>query len=79
MYTHKDKEGRKEMFYLTKHSSLLIYRLYGVKHLVKDHSDIKTMSRCHDECCHIVDCFALDKGFRIITHKNVKINKMRTP
>ena len=52
------KEGRKEMFYLTMHSTHFIYgymgernvlfndalntfylRLYGVRHMVKDHSD----------------------------------------
>ena len=31
------KEGRKEMFYLTTHSFYL--QLYGVTHMVKDHSD----------------------------------------
>ena len=33
------KEGRKEMFYLTTHSTHYILRLYGVGHMVKDHSD----------------------------------------
>ena len=33
------KEGRKEMFYLTTHSTHSILRLYGVGHMVKDHSD----------------------------------------
>ena len=32
-------KGRKEMFYLTSHSTHFILRLYGVKHMVKDHSD----------------------------------------
>ena len=32
-------EGRKEMFYLTTHSAHFILRLYGVGHMVKDHSD----------------------------------------
>ena len=31
-------EGRK-MFYLTTHSTHFIYGLYGVRHMVKDHSD----------------------------------------
>ena len=31
--------GRKEMFYLTTHSKHFILRLYGVGHMVKDHSD----------------------------------------
>ena len=31
--------GRKEMFYLTIHSTHFILRLYGVGHMVKDHSD----------------------------------------
>ena len=31
--------GRKEMFYLTTHSTHFILRLYGVGHMVKDHSD----------------------------------------
>ena len=30
-------EGRKEMFYLTMHSTHSILRLYGVRHMVKDH------------------------------------------
>ena len=30
-------EGRKEMFYLTTHSTH--FRFYGVRHMVKDHSD----------------------------------------
>ena len=33
------KEGKKEMFYLTMHSTHFILRLYGVRHMVKDHSD----------------------------------------
>ena len=35
------QEGRKEMFffYLTTHSTHFILRLYGVGHMVKDHSD----------------------------------------
>ena len=32
-------QGRKEMFYLTTHSTHFILRLYGVEHMVKDHSD----------------------------------------
>ena len=31
--------GRNEMFYLTTHSTHFILRLYGVRHMVKDHSD----------------------------------------
>ena len=31
-------EGRKEMFYLTTHSTHFYLRLYGVRHMVKDHS-----------------------------------------
>ena len=30
---------RKEMFYLMTHSTHFILRLYGVRHMVKDHSD----------------------------------------
>ena len=30
---------KKEMFYLTTHSPHFILRLYGVGHMVKDHSD----------------------------------------
>ena len=33
------QEGRKEMFYLTMHSTHFILRLYGVGHMVKYHSD----------------------------------------
>ena len=33
------QERRKEMFYLTTHSTHFILRLYGVGHMVKDHSD----------------------------------------
>ena len=32
------KVGRKEMFYLTTHSTHVL-RLYGVEHMVKDYSD----------------------------------------
>ena len=33
-------QGRKEMFYLTTHSThFFILRLYGIGHMVKDHSD----------------------------------------
>ena len=32
-------EGREEIFYLTTHSTHFILRLYGVRHMVKDHSD----------------------------------------
>ena len=35
----KRKEGRKEMFYLMTHSTHFIIWLYGVGHMVKDHSD----------------------------------------
>ena len=35
----KYKEGRKEMFYLMTHTTHYILRLYGVRHMVKDHSD----------------------------------------
>ena len=31
--------GRKEMFYLTAHSTHFILRLYDGRHMVKDHSD----------------------------------------
>ena len=33
------KEGRKELFYLMTHSTHFYLRLYGVTHMVKDHSD----------------------------------------
>ena len=33
------KAGRKEMFYLTTHSTHFYLRLSGVRHMVKDHSD----------------------------------------
>ena len=36
---HVTKEGRKEIFYLTTHSTHFILRLYGIGHMVKDHSD----------------------------------------
>ena len=34
-------EGRKDMFYLTMHSTHFYLRLYGVGHMVKDHSESK--------------------------------------
>ena len=34
--------GRKEIFYLTTHSTHFIYGLYGVRHMVKDHLDSET-------------------------------------
>ena len=36
-----DSKGRKEMFYLTMHSTHFYLRLYGVRHMVKDQSDSK--------------------------------------
>ena len=33
------RPGRKEMFYLTTHSTHFSLRLYGIRHMVKDHSD----------------------------------------
>ena len=33
------KEGSKEMFYLTMHSTHFYLRLYGVRHMVMDNSD----------------------------------------
>ena len=33
------QEERKEMFYLTTHSTHFILRLYDVRHMVKDHSE----------------------------------------
>ena len=38
IYIFKERKG-KEMFYLTTHSTHFILRLYGVGHMVKDHSD----------------------------------------
>ena len=35
----KRKEREREMFYLTTHTTHFIYGLYGVRHMVKDHSD----------------------------------------
>ena len=35
----KYEKGRKEMFYLTTHSTHFIYGYNGVGHMVKDHSD----------------------------------------
>ena len=32
-------EGRKEVFYLTTHSTLFYLQLYGISYMVKDHSD----------------------------------------
>ena len=36
---HPTNEGRKEMFDLTTHSTHFYLRLYGVRHMVKGHSD----------------------------------------
>ena len=38
----KQRTGRKEMFYLTTHSTTFYLRLNGVTHMVKDHSDSET-------------------------------------
>ena len=40
------KQGRKEMFYLTAHSTHFYLRLYDVRHRVNDHSDRKKETRC---------------------------------
>ena len=37
-YLH-GKGNRKEMFYLMTHSTHFYLQLYGVRHMVKDHSD----------------------------------------
>ena len=34
-----NKQGRKEMFYLTTHSTYFILWLYGIRHMVNDQSD----------------------------------------
>ena len=34
-----DGEREREVFYLTTHSTHFYIRLYGVRHMVKDHSD----------------------------------------
>ena len=39
LVTCEIKEGRKEMFHLTTHSTHFILTLYRVGHMVKDHSD----------------------------------------
>ena len=39
IYSNTTIEGRKEMFYLTTHSTHFILWLYGVGYMVKDHSD----------------------------------------
>ena len=35
------EEGRKELFYLTTHSIHFILRLYGHRHIIKNHSEIE--------------------------------------
>ena len=42
------------MFYLTMHSTHFILRLYGVRHMVKDHSDSE-----ETRCCHMGYSFRL--------------------
>ena len=56
LYSHKLcnlimnlKTGRKEMFYLMTHSTHFTLWLYGVGHMVKDHSDSEEETRC----CHM--------------------------
>ena len=49
------ESGRKEMFYLMTHSTHFILRLYGVRHMVKDHS-------VREETC----CRHLGYSFRLI-------------
>ena len=39
------REREREMFYLTTHSTHFYLRLYGVRHMVKDHSDSETRCR----------------------------------
>ena len=41
-----ENEWRKEMFYLTMHSTHFMLRSYGVKDMVKDHSDSLRVTRC---------------------------------
>ena len=42
-----NREGRKEMFYLTTHSTHFILRLYGIRHMVMDHSDSEKGNPLH--------------------------------
>ena len=51
-----EKEGRKEMFYLTTHSTFYL-QLYGVRHMVKDHSDSERGNR-PTRCSSMVRAFA---------------------
>ena len=44
------------MFYLTRHSTHFILRLYGNRHMVKDHSDSEREKTC---CCHMGYVFRL--------------------
>ena len=59
-------EGRKEMFYLTTHPT----RLYGVTHMVKDHSDSETEET---RCRHIGYSFRLAQGFFYMHHPTDRI------
>ena len=53
-YTNEKKEGdwkktterRKEMFYLTMNSIHFYLQLYGVRYMIKDHSDSRENTRC---------------------------------
>ena len=80
MSTHAATDGRKEMFYLTTHSTHFIYgrkegnvlfndalnafylRLYGVRHMVKDHSD-----RREETCCRHIG-YSLRLAARVLLY-----------
>ena len=38
-HSASERRRKEEMFYLTMHSTHFIYGLYGVRHMVEDHSD----------------------------------------
>ena len=52
----KQSKGRKEMFYLTTHSTHFILRLYSVGYMVKDHSNSE---RAETRCRHMGYSFQL--------------------
>ena len=39
--TNQGLEGRKNFFYLTTHSTHFYLHLYGIRHMIMDHSDSK--------------------------------------
>ena len=65
-----EREGRREMFYFTTHSTHFYLRLYGVGHMGKDHGDIENETRCPHTWATLSD---YQQGFFYMHHPTDRI------